>query len=321
MRIAFAGTPAFARAALAALLAAGHDVALVLTQPDRPAGRGLAARGSSVKEAAVAAGRPVVQPRGLRLDGRFAEDAEAARLALLAAAPEVLIVAAYGLILPRWALALAPHGALNIHASVLPRWRGAAPIQRAIEAGDTETGITLMQMDEGLDTGDIRRIATTPIGAQDTGGSLHDRLAALGAREVVAGLAELEAGTLARRPQPAAGATYAKKIEKAEAAIRWRESAAAIERRARAFDPAPGLAFALDGEPVKLWRAEVAGGSAGAEAGTVLAAGGGRFEVACGEGVLRLVELQRAGGRRVGAADFLRGRPVTAGRVLGSAGG
>jgi len=312
MRIVFAGTPDFAAVALQALLDAGHTVSLVLTQPDRPAGRGLKLQPSPVKALALQHGIPVAQPRSLRLDGKFPDDAQAARQALQAAAAEVMVVAAYGLILPQWVLDVPPRGCLNIHASVLPRWRGAAPIHRAIEAGDTTTGITLMQMDAGLDTGDMLRVAEAPIRADDTTASLHDRLAALGGRLVVEGLA---APVLTRTPQPAEGVTYAHKIEKAESTIDWALPAAAIERRVRAFDPFPGASFTLDGEVVKLWRARLRPGLSGVP-GQVLAAADGVLTVACGDGALDLLQLQRPGGRRIDAAAFLQARPGLAGRRL-----
>ncbi|MFO1266864.1 MAG: methionyl-tRNA formyltransferase [Rubrivivax sp.] len=309
MKIAFAGTPEFARAALQALLAAGHEVALVLTQPDRPAGRGMQVQASPVKALAVQRGVAVVQPRSLRLDGKFPDDARAAEAALRSAAPQVLVVAAYGLILPPWVLALPPAGCLNIHASLLPRWRGAAPIQRAIEAGDSETGITIMQMDAGLDTGAALLEEPVPIAPDDTAATLHDRLAALGARLIVQALARLP--ELRPRPQPATGATYAAKIEKAEAAIDWRHGAAAIERRLRAFDPFPGATTELGGLPLKVWRARVAEGMAGGEAppGSVLSAPADRLVVACGERgteALELLEVQAPGGRRGPAREWLQ---------------
>lgn len=309
MRIGFAGTPEFARAALERLHARGFEIALVLTQPDRPAGRGMQLQPSPVKQFAQGHGLALVQPRSLRLDGKFPDDAAAARQTLAAARLDVLVVAAYGLILPRWVLELPRLGCLNIHASLLPRWRGAAPIHRAIEAGDERTGITIMQMDEGLDTGDMLLGEAEPIGANDTTSSLHDRLAALGARLIVEALERAGAGTLLRTPQPATGITYAHKIEKAEAAIDWRQPAEAIERRVRAFDPFPGATFRLGADTVKLWRAEVVD-AAGAP-GTVL-----RTEpltVACGERALALLELQRPGGRRVAAREFLQARPIAAG--------
>ncbi len=315
LRVGYAGTPEFARVALAAIHRAGYTIPLVLTQPDRPAGRGLKLQPSPVKQFALDGGLPLAQPRSLRLDGRFPDDAAAARTALEAAQLDVLVVAAYGLILPPWVLATPAGGCLNIHGSLLPRWRGAAPIQRAIEAGDAETGITIMQMDAGLDTGAMRLVQALPITADDTTATLHDKLAALGARLVVQALAQLDA--LPLQAQPAAGVTYAHKIDKAEAAIDWRADANEIERRARAFDPFPGSSFELDGQPVKLWRARVCGGEAAAP-GTVLEAGE-RFVVACGRGALELLQLQAPGGRRVAAPDFLHGHPVTAGRVFASA--
>jgi methionyl-tRNA formyltransferase len=305
MKVVFAGTPEFAAVALDALLRAGFDVPLVLTQPDRPAGRGMKLQASAVKQRAVAAGLPVAQPQGLKLDGKYAVDAAAAREALIAADADVMVVAAYGLILPQWVLHTPRRGCLNIHASLLPRWRGAAPIHRAIEAGDTETGITLMQMDAGLDTGDMLLIGREPIRADDTTATLHDRLAALGGRLIVEGL---QAAALARTPQPTEGVTYAHKIEKAESAIDWCQPAAEIERRLRAFDPFPGGLATLAGEPLKIWRAELAEGAG--EPGVVIGTGP---VVACGEGALRLTELQRAGGKRGPAAAFVQARPVAVG--------
>ena len=303
MRIAFAGTPEFAAVALQALLAAGHQVCLVLTQPDRPAGRGLKLQPSAVKQVALAHGLPIAQPRSLRLDGKFPDDAGIAQAALQSAAPECLVVAAYGLILPRWVLQLPARGCLNIHASLLPRWRGAAPIHRAIEAGDTQTGITLMQMDEGLDTGDMLLTATEPILPDDTTARLHDRLAALGGRLVVQGLA---AATLPATPQPAEGVTYAHKIDKAEAAIDWLQPAALIERRVRAFDPFPGASFQRGGEATKLWRARLRPELSGPP-GQVLAA-------APGTGVRG---LRRHGAGTVAAATA--GRPAHRGQRLAAA--
>ena len=318
LRIGFAGTPEFARVALAALADAGHAIPLVLTQPDRPAGRGLKLQASPVKQEALARGLAVMQPRSLKLDGKYPDDAAAARAALTAARLDLLVVAAYGLILPAWTLSCAAHGALNIHGSLLPRWRGAAPIQRAIEAGDAETGITLMQMDTGLDTGPMLLARALTLGADDTAASLHDRLAALGAQLIVDGVPAWVSGRLPARPQPVEGVTYAHKIDKAEAAIDWRQPAAVIERRVRAFDPFPGASFGLDGETVKLWRARLAPPAAPAGApGSCLAAGEGTLRVACGEGALDLLELQRTGGRRVAVADFLRGHPVAPGTILG----
>jgi methionyl-tRNA formyltransferase len=305
MKVVFAGTPEFAAVALDALLAAGFTVPLVLTQPDRPAGRGMKLQASAVKQRAVAAGIPVAQPQGLKLDGRYATDAAAAREALLAADADVMVVAAYGLILPQWVLDTPRRGCLNIHASLLPRWRGAAPIHRAIEAGDAETGITIMQMDAGLDTGDMLLIGREAIRADDTTAVLHDRLAEQGGALIVQAL---QAASLTRTPQPADGITYAHKIEKAESSIDWRLPAADIERRLRAFDPFPGGSAQLAGEVVKVWRAELVAGQ-GAP-GEVIAPGP---VVACGDGALRLTELQRAGGKRGPASAFLQARPIAVG--------
>jgi methionyl-tRNA formyltransferase len=309
--VGFAGTPEFARQALRAVADAGFQVPLVLTQPDRPAGRGLRLQPSPVKALAGALGMAVVQPRSLRLDGRFADDAVAAQRALQDAALDVLVVAAYGLILPPWVLAMPARGCLNIHGSLLPRWRGAAPIQRAIEAGDALTGITIMQMDAGLDTGPMLLSRGLPIAHDDTAATLHDRLAALGAALVVQALQHL--ATLAPTPQPPTGATYARKIDKAEALIDWAAPAAVIERRIRAFDPFPGCHFMLDGEAVKVWHAAVV--DASAEPGQVLAAAN-ELVVACGEQALSLRTLQRTGGRRMAVGDFLRGHAVAVGARL-----
>ena len=316
-KLAFAGTPEFARVALEALVRAGHEVVLVLTQPDRPAGRGMKLQASPVKAWAQSAGLPVGQPQGLRLDGRHADDAATARAALQAAAPDVMVVAAYGLILPRWVLDLPRHGCLNIHASLLPRWRGAAPIHRAIEAGDTRTGITIMQMDAGLDTGAMLLDGPVAIGPDATTGSLHDLLAPLGGRLVVEALARLARGDLRAVAQPTQGITYAHKIDKAEAVVDWARPAAEIERRLRAFDPFPGASTRLDGEVLKLWSARVVPGQG--TPGTVLAADERGLIVACGDAALCLTELQRAGGRRQAVAPFLQARPVPVGTCLGGA--
>ena len=315
LRVAFAGTPEFARVALQAVQDAGFEVPLVLTQPDRAAGRGMRLQASAVKQWALDRGLPLAQPASLRLDGRFADDAHRARAALRAAAPDVIVVAAYGLLLPPWVLALPTLGCLNIHASLLPRWRGAAPIQRAIEAGDARTGITIMQMDAGLDTGAMLLREALPIGPQDSAATLHDRLAALGGRLVVPALQAAAAGALAPQPQPPDGVTYAPKIDKREAAIDWTAPAAHIERRLRAFDPFPGASFELDGTTVKLWRARCVTDLEGAP-GTLRALGGERLVVCCGSGALELVELQRTGGRRLTVAQFLHGHPVTGSRDL-----
>jgi len=316
VRIVFAGTPEFARVALAALDAAGFDIALVLTQPDRPAGRGMKLQPSPVKALALERSWPVAQPRSLRLDGKYPDDAAAARAALEAAGADAMVVAAYGLILPQWVLDLPRLGCLNIHASLLPRWRGAAPIHRAIEAGDATTGVTIMQMDAGLDTGDMLLAEALDIG-DDSTARLHDRLAALGGRLIVRALRDVEAGRLRPVPQPAEGVTYAAKVEKAEARIDWAQDGAAIVRRIRAFDPFPGASTELDGEVLKLWAAGARAAVVEERPGTVLAAGPAGIEVAAGGGVVTLTELQRAGGRRLGAADFLRGFDVKPGQVFG----
>jgi methionyl-tRNA formyltransferase len=319
MRLAFAGTPEFAQTALAHLHAAGFDIVLVLTQPDRPAGRGMKLQASPVKQFAQAHGITVAQPRSLRLDGKYPDEAVLGRDALAAAQPDVLIVAAYGLILPTWVLELPRLGCLNIHASLLPRWRGAAPIHRAIEAGDTHTGITIMQMDAGLDTGDMLLVEAMAIAPDDTTATLHDKLAPLGGRLIVEALELAACGGLTGQPQPSEGVTYAHKIAKTEAAIDWRDPAALIERRLRAFDPFPGAAGVLGGDTIKCWRG-VAVGDAGAP-GAVIAVDDDGITVACGDGALRLTELQRAGGKRLAAAAFLQGHAIAPGMVFEPHGG
>lgn len=322
MKVIFAGTPEFARVALERLLQAGFTVPLVLTQPDRPAGRGMKLQASPVKQCALDHGIAVAQPRSLRLDGKYPEDAAAAREALLAAQADAMVVAAYGLILPQWVLDLPRLGCLNIHASLLPRWRGAAPIHRAIEAGDAETGVTIMQMDAGLDTGAMLLTERTAITAHDTTASLHDRLAVLGGRMVVEALEMAACGGLAPVVQPAEGVTYAHKIEKAESAIDWSLPAQRIGQRIRAFDPFPGASTCLGGETIKLWDGspEAAAAPPGTLPGQVLAADAGGVTIACGTGQLRVTTLQRAGGKRLTAADFLRGfDDLQTGAVLGGA--
>ena len=318
MRLIFAGTPEFAQTALAALHAAGHEIVLVLSQPDRPAGRGMKLQASPVKQWAVAHQVPVTQPRSLRLDGKYPEDAAAARDTLLAAKADAMIVAAYGLILPQWALDLPPKGCLNIHASLLPRWRGAAPIHRAIEAGDTQTGITIMQMNAGLDTGDMLLVLPCDVSPTDTTAVLHDRLAALGGEAIVQALASLD--SLPHQPQPEEGVNYAHKIDKAEAALDWALSAEVLARRIRAFDPFPGMTVPLTteagSETLKIWQAVAEPLASPAEPGTVLSADASGVRVACGEGQLCLTQLQRPGGKRLSAADFLRGCPLQPGQRL-----
>jgi methionyl-tRNA formyltransferase len=315
MRIVFAGTPEFARHALAALQSAGFELPLVLTQPDRPAGRGMKLQASPVKQFAQAHGIEVAQPRSLRLDGKYPDDATAAQQALQQARPDAMVVAAYGLILPQWVLDLPRLGCLNIHASLLPRWRGAAPIHRAIEAGDAQTGVTIMQMDAGLDTGDMLLEQALPIGPDETTAGLHDQLAALGGRLIVQALEQAQAGTLTRRPQPKDGVTYAAKIDKAEAWLDWSQPADLLERRIRAFAPAPGAGCAFQGAALKVWQARVLAHLQAAP-GTVLAVGDEGVDVATGQGVLRLQRLQKAGGKPLAASEFLRGFPIAAGQVF-----
>lgn len=271
---------------------------------------------SAVKQAALDANIPVFQPHSLRLDGKFPDEAAAARQALLELQPELMVVAAYGLILPQWVLDLPPYGCLNIHASLLPRWRGAAPIQRAIEAGDARTGVTIMQMDAGLDTGDMLGVREVPIGPDDTTATLHDALASVGGEAIVAVLERLRAGTLHPEPQPSEGVTYAEKIQKTEAALDFNQSAVVLERRIRAFDPFPGATMYLPGIelPVKVWRAQALADEAAAHAvgaarpvpGTILCADGRGIDVVSAEGVLRIVTLQKAGSKRQAAAQFVR---------------
>ena len=322
MRVIFAGTPEFARVALERLLSAGFTVPLVLTQPDRPAGRGMKLQASPVKQCALQHGIAVAQPLSLRLDGKYPEDAAAAKAAIEAAQADVMVVAAYGLILPQWVLNTPRLGCLNIHASLLPRWRGAAPIHRAIEAGDAETGVTIMQMDAGLDTGDMLLLEKTAISPADTTATLHDRLAQLGGRLIVEALELAACGGLKPTPQPAEGVTYAHKIDKAESTIDWNQPAEVIARRVRAFDPFPGAATTLGADAIKVWSCEIDSCSRTLDAacGQILSIDADGIGVACGAGsLLRLTVLQRAGGKRLPAADFLRGFPLAPGMVLGAA--
>jgi methionyl-tRNA formyltransferase len=298
MRVIFAGTPEFAAQALAALIAAGHEIALVLTQPDRPAGRGMKLQASAVKAVALAHQLPVLQPERLK-------DA-ASHDPIRAAAADVMIVAAYGLILPQAVLDIPRRGCLNIHASLLPRWRGAAPIHRAIEAGDAETGITIMQMDAGLDTGPMLLRESLAIGDNETTGELHDRLAALGARLIIAALDPIE--HLRPQSQPDSGVTYASKISKQEAHLDWSQPAVLLARKVRAFNPFPGASFDLSGKPVKVWRATaLAAPSSDRPPGSLIAASETGIDIACAEGCLRLLELQTPGSRRMSCADYLNG--------------
>jgi methionyl-tRNA formyltransferase len=320
MRVIFAGTPEFARSALAALHAAGHEIVGVFTQPDRPAGRGMKLQASAVKQFAIEHNLPVVQPHSLKLDGKYPDEAAAAKDFIAQAQADVMVVAAYGLILPQWVLDAPKHGCLNIHASLLPRWRGAAPIHRAIEAGDAQTGVTIMQMDAGLDTGDMLLEETMPILTQDTTASLHDKLASMGAALIVKALTQV--GQFKPVQQPNEGVTYAHKIEKAEAAIDWALSAQSLSQRIRAFDPFPGMTAQMAGETVKVWQAHgLAGASAHASAakpGTLLAIDESGLQVACGDGVLCLTQLQKPGGKRQPVADFVRHFKGTVGDVFQS---
>ncbi|MWL88894.1 methionyl-tRNA formyltransferase [Cupriavidus sp. SW-Y-13] len=318
LRVAFAGTPEFARVALEAIHAAGFPVVAVLTQPDRPAGRGMQLQASPVKQFAVETGfGPVLQPRSLRRHGKYPEEAGAAVDTLAQIAPDVMVVAAYGLILPKEVLELPRLGCLNIHGSLLPRWRGAAPIHRAIEAGDAETGITLMQMDEGLDTGDMLTREAVAIGQQDTTGSLHDTLAEMGGRMIVDALRQLAAGQpLTATPQPEAGVTYAEKIAKEEAPLDLTRPAAQLANQVRAFNPFPGATIQVGDTVIKCWQALPLAAPAGQSQppGTVLAADAAGVIIACGDGsALQVTELQKPGGRRQPAQQFLQGMPLPAG--------
>jgi methionyl-tRNA formyltransferase len=317
MRIIFAGTPEFARVALQQLQAAGFDIALVLTQPDRPAGRGMKLQASPVKQFAQALGVPVAQPRSLRLDGKFPDEAAAAQQAILDAKADAMVVAAYGLILPQWVLDVPRLGCLNIHASLLPRWRGAAPIHRAIEAGDARTGVTIMQMDAGLDTGDMLLVEDIAI-QDDTTGTLHDKLASLGGRMIVEALELAACGGLRPVPQPAEGVTYAHKIEKHEAAIDWSLDAEQIVRRVRAFNPFPAAATQFAGETLKIWSAHVVDGPApaGCQPGEILAVTPEWIAVAAAASMVHITEIQRAGGKRLQVRDFIRGFDLQPGQCF-----
>ncbi len=316
MKVIFAGTPEFATASLKSLHQAGFQIAMVLTQPDRPAGRGMQLHASSVKQYAQAHGIEVLQPLSLRQDSadpRRAADAKALHERLLATEYDVMVVAAYGLILPRSTLDIAP--CINIHGSLLPRWRGAAPIHRAIEAGDEETGVTIMQMEEGLDTGPMLGIEHVAIEAGDTTGTLHDKLAALGARMIVDALRKMERNSLEAVPQPQAGVTYAAKISKEEAALDFSSSALELGLKIRAFNPFPGAYARINGGTVKLWAADVLEADSAEPPGTVLAADTRHgIVVACGDGSLRLTELQKPGGKRLSATEFIKGFAIEGAR-------
>jgi methionyl-tRNA formyltransferase len=303
MKLIFAGTPEFARQALAAILAAGHEVVLVLTQPDRPSGRGMKLTPSPVKQEAEKHGIPVYQPASLK--------DPASHAAIQGANAEFMVVVAYGLILPQAVLDIPARGCLNIHASLLPRWRGAAPIQRAIEAGDRESGISIMQMEAGLDTGPVLLEKRLTILDSDTGASLHDKLAALGAQAIVEALARFD--DLKPLAQPEQGVTYASKLSKEDARLDWTLPAAALARKVRAFNPVPGAWTPFNGEVLKIWQAESVPGKG--RPGEVLSVGEGMV-VACGEGALKITELQKAGARRMDAGAFLAGVKITPGALL-----
>ncbi|SFU27358.1 methionyl-tRNA formyltransferase [Pseudoduganella namucuonensis] len=313
MKIIFAGTPEFAAVALQTLHESGFDIPLVLTQPDRPAGRGMHLQPSAVKQYATANGIPVAQPLSLRMDSKDplrAAEAKQAHELLTSTDYDAMVVAAYGLILPRSTLDIKP--CINIHGSLLPRWRGAAPIHRAIEAGDAETGVTIMRMEEGLDTGPMLLIERLPIGPHDTTGAVHDKLAALGAKMVVKVMRKIEQGIYEAVPQPENGVTYAAKISKEEAALDFNQSARDIGRKIRAFNPFPGAHADVNGVTIKLWGAEVLDADSSAPAGQVLAADAQHgIVVACGGGgSLRLTELQKPGGKRLAASEFIKGFPL-----------
>ena len=307
MRIIFAGTPEFAAASLQALLDAGHDVPLVLTQPDRPAGRGMKPKMSAVKTLALEHGLTVSQPLTLR--------SEEVQTELRQVACDVMVVAAYGLILPKTVLEIPKFGCLNIHASLLPRWRGAAPIQRAILAGDEETGITIMQMAEGLDTGDMLLKCNVPIAPDDTAQLLHDKLAQVGGPCIVETLDLLAKNQLTPEKQHEGLATYAYKLSKEEAAIDWQMSALEVARAVRAYNPFPVAQTTLKGEVLRIWSARPA--IENGQPGLVISADKSGILVGCGGGSLLLTELQKAGGKRLDAASFLAGNPIPAGEKLG----
>jgi methionyl-tRNA formyltransferase len=309
MKVVFAGTPEFAAIALRELVKAGFEIPLVLTQPDRPAGRGMQLQASAVKQVALAHGIEVLQPLSLRMDSKDpqrASEAKAAHERLAALEYDVMVVAAYGLILPRSTLDIKP--CINIHGSILPRWRGAAPIHRAIEAGDRDTGVTIMQMEEGLDTGPMLLVERIAIEDSDTTGSLHDKLAALGGRMIVDALRRMAADDLPAEPQPEEGVTYAAKISKDEAKLDLALPAEVLARKVRAFNPFPGAQAQAGATTVKIWNAQPAPGAG--RPGQVLSADASGIVIACGEGALRATELQKPGGKRLAAGEFLKGFSV-----------
>ncbi len=317
MKIIFAGTPEFAATALTALHAAGHEIVLVLTQPDRPAGRGMQLQASAVKHVALQHQLPILQPKSLRLDGKYPDEAQQVHDRLKSTPHDVMVVAAYGLILPESLLAIPPYGCLNIHASLLPRWRGAAPIHRAIEAGDSETGITMMQMDAGLDTGAMLGMQSIPIAADDNLVSLHDKLAQLGGCMIVEVISKLTRGELKPVPQPQDGITYAAKVTKPEAMLDFNQPAVELERKIRAFNPAPGAHAVLHGVNLKLWRAELADRPTAGKPGQLTVCHDHTLLVACGTGALRLLVLQKPGGKPLPTEEFLKGFVVNDGDCFG----
>jgi len=305
MKIIFAGTPAFAAEALEAIQQAGFDIVLVLSQPDRPAGRGMKLQPSPVKLLAQQYNIPLLQPETLK--------SSAVQTRLATFKPDVMVVAAYGLILPEVVLAIPAHGCINIHASLLPRWRGAAPIQRALLQGDTETGISIMQMDQGLDTGAVLLKRTLPVELHDTTATLHDKLAELGGQCIVEALMLLDQDTLTAEPQNDAKASYAAKISKAEAEIDWTHDATHIDRMVRAFNPHPGAFTNLQGSMIKLWQSRIVNCSATHQAGEIIIADHNGIVVACGQDALSINILQKAGGKKLTAAQFLAGHPLQSG--------
>lgn len=311
MKIVFAGTPEFASNALKALKQSGHDIELVLTQPDRPAGRGMKLQPSSVKKTALEYGIPVEQPVSLKINGKYSEEASRVYQLIREIAPDVMVVVAYGLILPKEFLDIPKYGCLNIHASLLPRWRGAAPIQRAIEAGDRETGISIMQMEEGLDTGPVLLQERIAIDRNVNASQLHDQLAALGGRMIVSAVAQLD--TLVAVPQNEAGANYAEKILKEEAHLDFSRDASSINDKIRAFNPFPGSIAHFNDVPIKIWKAEIGDTVSSEPAGKVLSASENGILVACGNGTLNILELQKPGAKRLPVSEFIKGFSFDAG--------
>ena len=320
MKVVFAGTPEFAAIALKALHDAGFEIVLVLTQPDRPAGRGMQMHASAVKQFALQHQIPVAQPISLRLDGKYPDEAQQAHSLLKNTPHDVMVVAAYGLILPMSVLEIPPLGCINIHGSLLPRWRGAAPIHRAIESGDSVTGITIMQMEQGLDTGPMIAIGSTPIASNDSTGTLHDKLAVLGGAMIVNTLRAMEQGPLPATVQPEQGVTYAAKISKEEAALDFSLSAQTLDRKIRAFNPFPGTHANLNSAVIKIWQSEIVNGSAiNNISGQILSSSmNDELLVACASGnsILRLTELQKPGGKRLPVAEFLKGFEISPGQIF-----